>query len=347
MFPLRTELRFLTRINLLRRRFNRQPEAALRPNTQHVHAIKLGLNWHYDLLNDFVPVALLSTAPSMLVANKMMPANDLKGLIARLKANPDKAVPGHGGNGSLPHVASALIRNETGTRFQFVPYRGPPRQSRTWWQVRFTWRSSIRSSPCRRCVPAPSRPTASPQRPRCSPRLTSRRWTRRDCPGSTSRNGMGFGYPRARRRISCQSQWRSDGGRGRPEGAGAARRPRAGIFPPDPQTPEGLGAFQKAEIEKPRSRSGGRSSRKLESKRNDWSAGYPINRVPQDNDRLLRCIILSGRESAVGHSLHIVARRKLPHVRNAPKATVGRQSVARRDGPVPDMASIQRAWNLS
>ena len=47
MFPLRTELRFLTRINLLRRRFNRQPEAALRPNTQHVHAIKLGLNWHF------------------------------------------------------------------------------------------------------------------------------------------------------------------------------------------------------------------------------------------------------------------------------------------------------------
>ncbi len=42
----------------------------------------------YDLLNDFVPVALLSTAPFVLVANKMMPANDLKGLIAWLKANP-------------------------------------------------------------------------------------------------------------------------------------------------------------------------------------------------------------------------------------------------------------------
>ena len=42
----------------------------------------------YDLLNDFVPVALISTAPFVLVANKMMPANDLKGLIAWLKANP-------------------------------------------------------------------------------------------------------------------------------------------------------------------------------------------------------------------------------------------------------------------
>ncbi len=37
----------LTRINVLRRRFNRQSEAALRPNTQHVHAIKLSLNWHF------------------------------------------------------------------------------------------------------------------------------------------------------------------------------------------------------------------------------------------------------------------------------------------------------------
>jgi hypothetical protein len=37
-------------------------------------------------------------------------------------------------------------------------------------------------------------------------------------------------------------------------------------------------------FKKPRSRSGGRSSRKLESKLNDPSAGYPLNRVPQVND---------------------------------------------------------------
>ena len=54
----------------------------------------------YDLLNDFVPVALISTYPFVLVAKKTMPANDLKGLIAWLKANPDKASVGTGGNGS-------------------------------------------------------------------------------------------------------------------------------------------------------------------------------------------------------------------------------------------------------
>jgi Tripartite tricarboxylate transporter family receptor len=41
----------------------------------------------YDLLNDFEPVALLSTGPFVVVAKKTMPANDLKGLIAWLKAN--------------------------------------------------------------------------------------------------------------------------------------------------------------------------------------------------------------------------------------------------------------------
>jgi tripartite-type tricarboxylate transporter receptor subunit TctC len=48
----------------------------------------------YDLLNDFVPVALISTYPSVFVAKKTIPANDLKGLIAWLKANPDKASVG-------------------------------------------------------------------------------------------------------------------------------------------------------------------------------------------------------------------------------------------------------------
>jgi tripartite-type tricarboxylate transporter receptor subunit TctC len=78
----------------------------------------------YDLLNDFAPVALISTYPQVIVAKRTMPANDLKGLIAWLKANPDRASVGIGGNGSVAHVIGVLFRNETLTRFQFVPYRG-------------------------------------------------------------------------------------------------------------------------------------------------------------------------------------------------------------------------------
>ena len=62
-------------------------------NTSHVMA---GATYplQYDLLDDFEPVALLSTGPYVLTARKTMPANDLKGLIAWLKANPDKATLG-------------------------------------------------------------------------------------------------------------------------------------------------------------------------------------------------------------------------------------------------------------
>jgi tripartite-type tricarboxylate transporter receptor subunit TctC len=78
----------------------------------------------YDLLKDFEPVALLSTTPYMLVAKNAVPAKDLKEFIAWLKANPDKASQGTPGVGSMPHVSGVLFQKETGTRFQFVPYRG-------------------------------------------------------------------------------------------------------------------------------------------------------------------------------------------------------------------------------
>jgi tripartite-type tricarboxylate transporter receptor subunit TctC len=76
----------------------------------------------YDLLNDFEPVALLSTGPHVLSARKTMPANDLKGLISWLKAKPDKATLGIGIIGGVPHIAGLVFQKETGTRFQFVPY---------------------------------------------------------------------------------------------------------------------------------------------------------------------------------------------------------------------------------
>jgi tripartite-type tricarboxylate transporter receptor subunit TctC len=49
----------------------------------------------YDLLKDFEPVALLASNPQLIVTKNAVPANDLKGLIAWLKANPDKASQGN------------------------------------------------------------------------------------------------------------------------------------------------------------------------------------------------------------------------------------------------------------
>jgi tripartite-type tricarboxylate transporter receptor subunit TctC len=78
----------------------------------------------YDLLADFKPVALLADGPELMTARQGMPVGDLKALIAWLKANPDKATQGIAGVGAIEHVAAMLLQRQTGTRFQIVPYRG-------------------------------------------------------------------------------------------------------------------------------------------------------------------------------------------------------------------------------
>jgi tripartite-type tricarboxylate transporter receptor subunit TctC len=76
----------------------------------------------YDLMKDFEPVALISSNPFLILARKTLPADDLKGLVAWLKANPDKASQAIPTAGS--HVAGVLFQKQTDTRFAFVPYRG-------------------------------------------------------------------------------------------------------------------------------------------------------------------------------------------------------------------------------
>src|SRR5262245_28143836 len=78
----------------------------------------------YDVLKDFEPISLIADIPYVIVAKKNFPANDLKGLVAWLKSNPDKASAGTAGAGSPQHVSGLLFQSVTGTRFQFVPYRG-------------------------------------------------------------------------------------------------------------------------------------------------------------------------------------------------------------------------------
>ena len=78
----------------------------------------------YDLLNDFEPLTLLTDAPFFLAGKKTMPADDLKGLIAWMKANPGKATFGNGGNGSISHICGLVFLDLTKTTAQVVPYRG-------------------------------------------------------------------------------------------------------------------------------------------------------------------------------------------------------------------------------
>jgi tripartite-type tricarboxylate transporter receptor subunit TctC len=76
----------------------------------------------YDLQKDLEPIGLLSTNPQLILGRKALPADDLQGLVAWLKANPDKATQAVQTAGA--HVAGVLLQQATGTRFAFVPYRG-------------------------------------------------------------------------------------------------------------------------------------------------------------------------------------------------------------------------------
>jgi tripartite-type tricarboxylate transporter receptor subunit TctC len=78
----------------------------------------------YDPLTDFEPVSLVSTQPLFIVARKTMPATNLLEFIDWLKANPEKATQGTAGSGGASHVAGVFFQKASGTRFQFVPYRG-------------------------------------------------------------------------------------------------------------------------------------------------------------------------------------------------------------------------------
>jgi tripartite-type tricarboxylate transporter receptor subunit TctC len=78
----------------------------------------------YDVVKDFEPISLISGYPQIIVAKRAMPPDDLRGLIAWLKANPNMASAGNAGVGGGGHVSGILFQNVTGTRFQFVAYRG-------------------------------------------------------------------------------------------------------------------------------------------------------------------------------------------------------------------------------
>jgi tripartite-type tricarboxylate transporter receptor subunit TctC len=91
-------------------------------STQVVNAAIYSLS--YDVVTDFEPIALLASSPLIVAGKKSLPANDLKELIAWLKANPDKATQGTAGVGSPDHVAGVLFQQLTGARNPFVHYRG-------------------------------------------------------------------------------------------------------------------------------------------------------------------------------------------------------------------------------
>ena len=86
----------------------------------HVGSIIYKLN--YDLEKDFAPVGLISINPQLMIAKKALPADDLKSLVAWMKANPGLAL--FVNQNAAAKVTGILLQQATGAQVQFVPYRG-------------------------------------------------------------------------------------------------------------------------------------------------------------------------------------------------------------------------------
>jgi tripartite-type tricarboxylate transporter receptor subunit TctC len=78
----------------------------------------------YDTLRDFEPVSMLSNGPMLIMSRNSIAAKNLQELIVWLKANPDNVTFGTGGLASPPHISGLSLQAVTGNKFQFVPFRG-------------------------------------------------------------------------------------------------------------------------------------------------------------------------------------------------------------------------------
>ena len=78
----------------------------------------------YDIFKDLQPVALLAASPLWIVGKNDLPPKTAPELITWLKARPDPATFGTIGSGSAAHLCGLFFAQKTGVRFQYVPYRG-------------------------------------------------------------------------------------------------------------------------------------------------------------------------------------------------------------------------------
>ena len=91
-------------------------------STHVVNGAVFNLNYH--VMNDFDPVAMICTNPQLVVSKKDVPARNLKEFIEWVRANQSKVSAGTAGVGAASHVGALYFQKQTGTSFQFVPYKG-------------------------------------------------------------------------------------------------------------------------------------------------------------------------------------------------------------------------------
>jgi tripartite-type tricarboxylate transporter receptor subunit TctC len=213
----------------------------------HVGSIVFNLN--YDLQKDFEPIGLISVNPQLLVARKTLPANDLRELIAWMKARPGEAR--FVNQLAAAQVSGILLQQLTDTKVTFIPYRGagPAMTDLVSGQVDLMVVQSAAALPQVRGGTVKAIANLSPQRSPSIPDIPTS--DEGGVPGWHMAGWFGLFAPRATpkdviaRLNGAMMQALADP-------AVKARFAELGldVAAREQQTPDGLAAFHKAEIEK-------------------------------------------------------------------------------------------------
>ncbi len=78
----------------------------------------------YDPVRDLAPVALVASAPFILVVHPTLPVKTVKDLIALARSRPGQINYASASSGGMPHLAGELFNNMTGVRMVHIPYKG-------------------------------------------------------------------------------------------------------------------------------------------------------------------------------------------------------------------------------
>jgi len=213
----------------------------------HVGSIIYKLN--YDLEKDFEPIGLISNNPQLMVAKKNLAANNLNELVALMKKDPGKVT--FVNQNAAAHVSGILMQQLTKTEVTFIPYRGagPAMTDLVSGQVDLLVVQGAVALPQVRAGTIKAIANLSPQRSASMADIPTSDET--GVPGLYMSGWFGFWAPKGTPKDvigalnKAMREVLAD-----PTTKAKFSELGLDVAQPAQQTPEGLAAFQKAEIEK-------------------------------------------------------------------------------------------------
>jgi tripartite-type tricarboxylate transporter receptor subunit TctC len=213
----------------------------------HVGSIIYKLD--YDLEKDFEPIGLISNNPQLMVAKNDLPAQNLAELVAWMKANPGKI--NFVNQNAAANVSGVLFENLTKQKVQFIPYRGagPAMTDLVAGTVDLLVVQGAVALPQIRAGKIKALANLSPQRSASMPDIPTADET--GVPGLYMSGWFGFFAPKGMPK-DIVARLNAATVEALADPAIQKRFTELGldVAPREQQTPEGLAAFQKAEIDK-------------------------------------------------------------------------------------------------